>query len=52
MPLEMTNFGSPFMDRNKPDFARKRFEKCVRLYPETKYGKLAAEELRSLPPAD
>ena len=49
---ELYHAGMAFKDRNKPDIARKRFEKCVRLYPETKYGKLAAEELESLPPAD
>ncbi len=49
---DLYHAGLDFKDRNRPDLARKRFEKCVRLYPETKYGKLAAEELRSLPPAD
>jgi len=49
---ELYHAGLAFRDRNKPEVARKRFEKCVRLYPETKYGKLAAEELKTLPPAD
>ncbi|MHC4547686.1 MAG: tetratricopeptide repeat protein [Planctomycetota bacterium] len=41
--------GMAFKDRKKLDLARKRFEKCVRLYKETKYGKLAARELETLP---
>jgi len=41
--------GMVFLDKKKLDLARKRLEKCVRLYKETKYGKLAEKELQTLP---
>jgi len=34
-----------YREQGKPDLARKRLEKIVRLYPETKYAKLAEEAL-------
>jgi len=40
-----------FKDRGRIDIARKNFQKCVRMYPETKYGKLSQKELDGLPPS-
>jgi len=39
-----------FKERKRFDLARARFEKCVRIYADTKYGALSKKELEALPP--
>ncbi|MFI5402596.1 MAG: tol-pal system YbgF family protein [Planctomycetota bacterium] len=41
--------GLKFKEKGKPDLARKKFEACVRVYSDTKYGELAKKELAALP---
>jgi len=45
---ELYEAGLKLRDEKKFEHARKRFEKCARLYPETKYGELAAKEAAAL----
>lgn len=45
---ELYEKGLEFKEKGKTDLARKRFETCVRLYADTKYGDLAGKELGTL----
>jgi hypothetical protein len=41
--------GMALKEKGKPDLARKKFEACVRVYADTKYGELSKKELEALP---
>lgn len=45
---ELYMAGRAFLEKGRPEQARKRFEECVRRLPGTKYAELAAEELEKL----
>jgi hypothetical protein len=47
---DMYEAAMKFKERKRFDLARARFEKCVRIYPNTKYGELSKKELEALPP--
>jgi outer membrane protein assembly factor BamD (BamD/ComL family) len=49
---ELYDEGKRLLEKGKPDHARKRFETCVRLHGDTKYGELAQQELEKLGPAE
>jgi hypothetical protein len=42
---ELYEEGRTLKEKGKPDLARKKFETCVRLYADTKYGELSKQEL-------
>jgi hypothetical protein len=49
---ELYDEGKRLLEKGKPEHARKRFETCVRLHGDTKYGELAKQEMEKLGPAD